>query len=702
MNSILRKTFGKRGRDIILPLRSVAKNDRCCYFYNIIGLFREIIIIFMRIFGKVVRCRLPADDFLWQMQHPEPKTESKNPKLIITIMAKTNREKLFAEFPPVPTEAWEAAIAVDLKGADYERKLVWRTNEGFNVRPYYRAENLEGLETLGTKAGEFPYLRGVSGDNNWLTHQTIDVVNPAEANALALKMLNAGVDSVGFDIADENFSAADLDVLLKDIVLSAVEVTFSGKKQPHLAELVLAKAEKEGVANDDLHVNFCIDPLVKHLSLKGAWCDSCGGDKCFEKIAHLARLTKDYKHVRLVTVSGHVFADSGSTIVEELGFTLAVAHEYLVRLMEQGLSIDEAALKIRFSFAVTSNYFMEMAKLRAARLLWANIVKAYNPAIACACKMFTHARTSAWNQTVYDPYVNMLRGTTEAMSAAIAGVHSLEVLPFDHSFEAPTEFSYRIARNESLLLKHESHFDQVIDPAGGSYYIENLTKSIGDEAWKLFLEVEDKGGYVKAFEEGFVVERVKASAAAKDKAVATRRQSILGANQFPNFTEVADKAIAESVVERQDGEGNRLTPYRGAMAFEQMRLHVDRSGKEPKAFMLTCGSLAMARARAQFSCNFFACAGIRVIDNTFFKSLEEGVKAALDSKAEIVVVCASDDDYAEVAPKIKELLGGKAILVVAGAPACMEELQAKGINNFISIKSNVLETLRGYLKQMGI
>lgn len=296
----------------------------------------------------------------------------------------------------------------------------------------------------------------------------------------------------------------------------------------------------------------------------------------------------------------------------------------------------------------------------------------------------------------------MLRGTTEAMSAALAGVHSLEVLPFDHAFEAPTEFSYRIARNESLLLKHEAHFDQVIDPAGGSYYIENLTKSIGDEAWKLFLEVEEKGGYAKAFEEGFVVERIKASAAAKDKAIATRRQSILGANQFPNFTEVADKAVSESVVERPAGEGNVITPYRGAMAFEQMRLHVDRSGKEPKAFMLTCGSLAMARARAQFSCNFFACAGIRVIDNTFFKSLEEGVKAALDSKAEIVVVCASDDDYAEVAPKIKEMLGDKAILVVAGAPACMEELQAKGINNFISIKSNVLETLRGYLKQMGI
>lgn len=617
-------------------------------------------------------------------------------------MAKNNREKLFAEFPPVSTEAWEAAIAVDLKGADYERKLVWRTNEGFNVRPYYRAENLEGLETLNAAAGEFPYLRGVSGDNNWLTHQTIEVAAPAEANATALQMLNAGVDSLGFEIKDENFSEADLDVLLKDICMPAVDLTFSGKKMPHVAALVLAKAEKDGVSKDDTRVNFCIDPIVKHLSMKGDWCEKCGGTKCFDKIADLIKKTKEYKHVRVVTVSGNVFSDSGSTIVEELGFSLAVAHEYLVRMMEHGLTIDEAARKLRFSFAVTSNYFMEMAKLRAARLLWANIVKAYGPEKPCSCKMFVHARTSAWNQTVYDPYVNMLRGTTEAMSAAIAGVHSLEVLPFDHSYEAPSEFSYRIARNESLLLKHESHFDQVIDPAGGSYYIENLTKSIADEAWKLFLEVEEKGGYVEAFKAGFIVERVKASAAAKDKAVATRRQTILGSNQYPNFTEVADKALCAEVVERKPDEGNVLVPYRGAMAFEQMRLHVDRSGKEPKAFMLTCGSLAMARARAQFSCNFFACAGIRVIDNTFFKSLEDGVKAALESKAEIVVVCSSDDDYAEVAPKIKEMLGDKAILVVAGAPACMEELQSKGINNFISVKSNVLETLKGYLKQMGI
>ena len=616
-------------------------------------------------------------------------------------MANTKSEKLFTEFPPVPTEKWEEVITADLKGADYERKLVWKTGEGFNVRPYYRAENLEGIKFLGSQAGEFPYVRGTHAHNRWRVHQTVSVVCPKEANAEALKILNAGVDSLGFCIASADFSAADLDTLLKDICIPAVEITFCGEKTAHVAELVLAKVEKEGIAKEDVRIAFCIDPLVKGLSSKGEFC-SPNGEKCIARIVELIHKTKEYKHVRIVTVAGQTFGNSGSTIVEELAFALSAGNDYIARLTDAGVDAELAARKLRFSFSVTSNYFLEIAKFRAARMLWANIVKGYNPSKNCACKMHIHARTADWNQTVYDPYVNMLRGTTEAMSATIAGVHSLEVTPFDAAFESPTEFSKRIARNVELLLKHESHFDQVVDPAGGSYYVENLTQSIAAEAWKLFLEIEEKGGYAEAYKAGFIKERVEASAAAKDKAIATRRQTLLGANQFPNFTEVAPKEITAEAVTRPAAEGNVLTPYRGAMAFEAMRLHVDRSGKQPKAFMLTCGNLAMARARAQFSCNFFACAGIRVQDNTFFKSIEEGVKAALESKAEIVVVCASDDDYAEAAPKVKELLAGKAILVVAGAPACAPELEAQGITNFISVKSNVLETLKFYLKEMGI
>ncbi|MFR9602249.1 MAG: methylmalonyl-CoA mutase family protein [Rikenellaceae bacterium] len=617
-------------------------------------------------------------------------------------MTNTKPERLFAEFPAITTEQWDEVITKDLKGADYERKLVWKTPEGIKVRPYYRAEDLSNIQFLGGIPGEFPFVRGIQNHNRWRVSQSVVVDSVSGANAEALDILMKGVDSVCFILPEEGLTAESLNELLSGISLVDVEVTFKGKKLVNAANLFIAKVKAEGLEPKAVRACFDIDPIVKNLSVEGAYVCGGKGEACFEAVAELVKATEGYNHIKVVTVGADYFSNAGSTIVEELAFGLSAGHEYIVRLMELGLSIEQIGRKVRFAFSITSNYFMELAKFRAARMLWANIVKGYSPECLCVGKMVIHATTSQWNQTVYDPYVNMLRGTTEAMSAALAGVQSLEVLPFNAAFETPDEFSKRIARNVEALLKHESHFDQVVDPAGGSYYIENLTQSVAAEAWKLFLEIEEKGGYAAAFEAGFIVERVSASAASKDKNIATRRQILLGANQYPNFTESAGDSLCACAVSRDAAEGNVLTPYRGAMAFEAMRLGVDRSGKEPKAFMLTCGNLGMARARSQFACNFFACAGIKVMDNTYFKSVEEGVEAAKASGAQIVVVCSSDDDYATVAPQIKELLGASAILVVAGAPACAPELEAQGIGNFINVKSNVLETLKFYLKEMGI
>ena len=614
-------------------------------------------------------------------------------------MANNTEEKLFSQFPPVSTEQWEEVITADLKGADYQKKLVWRTNEGFNVRPYYRAEDLAGLEYLGKKSGEFPYVRGNRCNNRWRIHQTIAVSDVAEANRLALHAVEAGAESIGFELAGK-LSAQRVADLMAGIDLNATELAFGGKPDAELPDKVLAVAEAKKASPEKFRVFFGFDPLIRQLSLTGAFCDGDDGRKCYKTLAGLVKGAAQWPKAKFVTVSGETFQNSGSTITQELAFTLAAGHEYVVNLMEEGLSAEEAAKTIRFSMAVSSNYFMEMAKFRAGRMLWANIMNAYTD--GCARKMFTHAVTADWNVTAYDPYVNMLRGTTEAMSASLAGVHSLEVRPFDAAYESPTEFSSRIARNVQLLLKSESHFDNVVDPAGGSYYIENLTQSIAEQAWKLFREVEERGGYTAAFRDGFIPDAVKASAEAKDNAVATRRIVLLGTNQYPNFNEVADEAITPTCVTPAAWEGNVLRPYRGGMAFEQLRLKVDRSGRSPRAFMLTCGTLAMARARSQFACNFFACAGIRVQDNTFFHSVEEGAQEALRSGAEIVVICAADDDYATLAPKAREILGDKALFVVAGAPASQPELEAQGITRFISVRSNVLETLRGYVKELGI
>lgn len=624
----------------------------------------------------------------------------------IFIMAETNNKKLFAEFPPVTTAQWEAVIAKDLKGADYEKKLVWRTMEGFNVRPYYRAEDLTGIKHLGSMPGEFPFVRGTKESNEWLVRQEIEVSCPKSANEVALDILNRGVNSLNFVIANKELTAAELDQLLKNICIKSVELNFSGCGVNNVAGLFIDKIKKEKLGADDVNASFNIDPIIKKATLKGVSIDCSEPCSC-SFIKSLIESAADYKRIKFVTINGDVFANSGATIVQELAFTLSVAHDYIACLMSKGMDINTAARTIKFNMAIGPLYFMEIAKFRAARMLWATIVKEYNPTSSCAQKMKVHATTSAWNTTIYDPHVNMLRGTTEAMSAALAGVSSIEVLPFNSAYETPTEFSSRIARNVQLLLKEESHLDQVVDPAGGAYYIESLTQSIAEEAWKLFKLVEEKGGYLEALKAGFIQEKIEASAAKKNKDIATRKDILLGTNQYPNFNEHVAKNIKLEPKGckcecSQKTEYKPLKVYRGAMEFENLRLTTERSGKTPIAFMLTVGSLSFARARAQFACNFFACAGFKVVDNNLFSSIEEGVKAAREAKADVIVICSSDDDYATKAPELFTALNGKGLMVVAGEPACKEELEAKGIKNFISVRSNVLETLVQYQKELGI
>ena len=411
---------------------------------------------------------------------------------------------------------------------------------------------------------------------------------------------------------------------------------------------------------------------------------------------------------RVLAVNAFLFNNAGAYISQELGYALAWGNELMAKLTEAGFTADEVAKKIKFNFGISSNYFMEIAKFRAARWLWAEIVAAYKPACECACKMVAHAQTSEWNMTVYDAHVNLLRSQTEAMSAALAGVDSITVRPFDKIYQTPDDFSERIARNQQLLLKEECHLDKVVDPSAGSYYVEVLTNSLADVAWKLFLEVEEKGGFSVAVNAGEIQNAVNASNVARKKAVATRREILLGSNQYPNFTEVAADKIQEKGSCCCGGGhcGEATIPAldfsRGASEFEALRMATEKSGKTPKVFMLTIGNLAMRLARSQFSANFFACAGYKIIDNLGFDTVEAGVEAAVKAGAEIVVLCSSDDEYAEFAPAAYKALAGRAEFVVAGAPACADDLKAQGIDQFVNVKSNVLETLKAFNAKLGI
>ncbi|MBN2636055.1 MAG: methylmalonyl-CoA mutase small subunit [Prolixibacteraceae bacterium] len=620
-------------------------------------------------------------------------------------MMEEKEQKLFTDFQPIQTQEWEDKIIADLKGADYERSLVWRTYEGFNVRPYYREENLKNLNYLETLPGEFPFVRGTKNENNWQIRQDIFVKDMEQANKKALTVLGKGVTSLGFYFdCSKNITKNDLAVLLKDICLEAAEINFVCGCDNCNCATVFAEYVSEGKwDNKKVVASSSIDP-ISVLVLQGKI-----SDKEFDNIKEVIEKTDDLPKFRVIGVNGKHYANSGSSIVQELAFSLAQGAEYLTQLTELGLSTDKVVKNIKFNFGISNNYFMEIAKLRAARLLWAKIVEAYGPECKCAAKLVAHSETNTYNKTIYDPYVNMLRTQTEAMSAVLGGANSVTVLPFNAIYEDTTEFSERIARNQQILLKEETHLDKIVDPAAGSYYLESLTDSLTDQVWKLFLEIQGKGGFIAAFKEGFIQNEIKAMAVKRNANIAQRRENILGVNQFPNFTEKLAKEMDASVFQPMDltvdgAEVETLKPYRGAQAYEALRYKTDvysKENKRPLAFMLTIGNLAFRKARAQFSCNFFAVAGFEVIDNNGFKTIEEGVAAAKAKNADIVVICSSDDEYAQFAPEAAEKLDNE-ILVIAGNPACKAELEEKGITNFIHVKSNVLEDLSAYQTKLGI
>ena len=636
---------------------------------------------------------------------------------------------LLKDFPAISAKVWKDKIIADLKGADFDKKLVWRTNEGFNVQPYYRREDLKGLKTTTSAPGQFPYVRGTRLTNDWAIRQNVCACqNARKANAKALEVLNKGITSLGFCLDKEKLNYRFIKNLLNDIRIDVVPVNFTvcACAAPELASILVRYIGREykGTPMKNFVGSINVDPM-KNMLLKGK---AMPREMVAEKIVATVNAAKSLTGYRVVGVNSVILNNAGAYCAQELAYALAWGVEYMTMMTEAGVANYVAARNIRFNMGIGGNYFMEIAKFRAARLLWAKIVESYKApiftaALKDAAKMNVSAETSKFNMTVFDAYVNLLRSQTETMSAAIAGVDEITVTPFDVTYERPTDFSERIARNQQLLLKEEAHFNKITDPSAGSYYIENLTESIAQEAWKQFLAIQDNGGMYQMIMDGKVQEAMQANLTKRLSDVAKRKEFILGSNQFPNFNETAAKKIKEnagacsSICNCKDKKQEQaacccgseceqaalptLPVARAAEEFETLRLATESAKKQPVAFMLTIGNLAMRIARAQFSCNFLACAGYKVIDNNGFKTVKEGIKAARKAKADIIVLCSSDDEYATYAPEAwKELQGAKEIFIVAGAPACMEDLQKLGIQNFIHVRSNVLDTLRQFNNQL--
>ena len=576
----------------------------------------------------------------------------------------TAEENLLEEFPPVSTEQWEQVIHKDLKGADYAKKLLWKTEDGLTIKPYYRREDLGGITFLDAAAGEFPYVRGNRASGGWKIREEIEARNPEEANRLAREALAAGAEEITFQNAPVT-SRNDMVQLLDG--MRDVSVHFS-QATPQLLELIV---ECDAPANGSAD----FDPLT--------------GLDFAEKL--LSKLPASF---RSFSVPMLALEEAGATAAQQLGYGIAAGVDYLNGVTSRGIGVARATAALSFSVGIESSYFLEIAKLRALRLLWSRVVESFGGKDSEA-RTAIFARTSRWNTTVYDPHVNVLRATTEAMSAALGGADAVTVARFDEPYSKPTEAGRRLARNTQIILKAEAQIARVADAGGGSYYLETITDQLARKAWEILQAVEAAGGFTHFKAEGRLQFELDKSQTARESAVAMRRRVLLGTNQYPNRKETAlDRADLDRV----------FAVRRGARAYEELRLrteqHMKQGGKNPLFLLAEIGDPRMRAARSGFAANFFGCAGFALATHRY-----QSAEAIADAEADLIVLCSSDAEYPAIVGQLMSALKGKGHdtpVVVAGNPESAEQLKAAGVVDFVHVRSNPIETLSRWQRHFHI
>ncbi len=465
-------------------------------------------------------------------------------------------------FPPPTEEDWKKAAEALLKGASFDKTLKTQTAEGITLSPIYTRRVHQELELDSHAAGTNTRRRAGSADGylagGWLISQELPYGSPEEFNRAALLDLSRGqtelnipldlatrsghdpdqaspgrVGACGLSLSNLN----DLDRALRDVVIDAVSLYFRcGSSGLPIAALLVALAEKRGVNPAKLKGCIEIDPLASLARLGRI---SVSLERAFDEMAITTRyMAEKAPGVQTIGVSGDPYHDGGGSAVDELGFVISTGVEYLREMARRGVSPEIAAPRMRFAFSVGSNFFMEIAKLRAARVLWARVLESWGLEES-EWSMHIHTRSSIWNKSRLDPHTNMLRTTTEAFSAVLGGTNSMHVSPFDEVFRVPDDFSRRIARNQQLVLQEECELTRTIDPAGGSYYVEWLTDQLAEKAWSLFQEVERDGGMTRALHNGMPQERVARTRDERFKRIQQRRDSLVGVNMYPNAAEQA-------------------------------------------------------------------------------------------------------------------------------------------------------------------
>ena len=658
------------------------------------------------------------------------------------------------EFTPPTDEEWKAACEALLKGAPFEKKMFTKTYEGITFDPMYTRKHTEDILPKGVMPGMGDYLRGVDAagyiGKPWGIAQACDETLPAENNELLRHEHDKGAtiyhivldtasrtgvdarqaETVG-DTGTSVTTVEDMHVLLTGLDLAKFPLyVYAGANAVPLLALVAAARRASGEDMAEVRGIVGADPIGA-LAADGKLPASL--DAHYDSLAAAARwATVNAPHLRTVFVRSDVYSNGGANDVQEVASVLATATAYLRALCERGLTIDEAASQIAFAFSMGANFFLQIAKLRAVRPLWAQIVGAFGGS-AEAQKMRIHARPALFFKTIYDPYVNMLRNTTEIFSGVVGGIDSFESAPFDEPIRKGDEFSRRIARNVQIMLQEEFGLLQPIDPAGGSWAVETLTRQMKEKIWAEFQRIEKEGGIVAALRAGSLQESVAAVLAARFKNADLRRDRIVGNNMYPNMTEtlletraedtaalkaqrtadidaylsdidvkhrdealtslrqahsvdnaveaaLAGATIAELMTAVTEGNGaetvTAIAPHRWSERFEALRQRTEEYKAEKndnvKIFLANMGPIPQHKARADFTTGFLQVGAFEVLGNDGFKTVEEAADAARASGADAVVICSTDATYPEIvpalAPKLHEVLPKARVFLAGAAP----------------------------------
>ena len=406
---------------------------------------------------------------------------------------------LFDDFNPISTKQWKQKIQFELNGADYNEILIWNSPEDIKVKPFYHKDEFEKKLNINTKATEFKIC------------QNIFVHDLEKSNTRALESINRGAESIRFTIENEN---TDVKKLLKNLPLDTIIIYFN------LAFISIDFVKKiDAIAKQENATIFCnLDPIGQ-LAKEGNWFVTKEKDN-FETLNAISVATNS---ISFISINSSLYQNAGANMVQQIAYSLAQANEYLNRVS----SINKP---IVFEVSVGTNYFFEIAKLRALRLLFNLIAEEYNHNFDCHLLVSPTKR----NKTIYDYNVNMLRTTTECMSAIIGGADAIANLPYDALYHKDNEFGDRIARNQLLILKNESYFDKVNNPADGSYYIENITHQLAEKALTLFKDIEANGGFLKQLNEGIIKRKIQENADKEQELFDNGKEILLGTNKYPN------------------------------------------------------------------------------------------------------------------------------------------------------------------------